>query len=470
MIDIKKYGMYIFGFTLLSFILSQTVNAAGPALPTLGAANNFAILASSGISTTGPTSVVGNMGVSPVTSTAITGFGLVLDSSGTFSKSSLVTGRVYAADYSPPTPANMSASISAMQTAYTSTAGITSPPANVALGAGILSGLTLSPGLYKWSTNVNPSGVVLDCAGNSSSTYIFQIAGTLTMNSGSAINLQGGCQPQNIYWQVAGQATLGTTSSFQGVLLDKTGIAIQNGATLTGAALAQTAVTLIGDTVTYSAPSIVSTSSGSSNGGGSSNEGGAPRTDLVTVLDNINNKVVPYNSTTPVVTMYIRNTIGTENITKLQFYQNQLPATVKFEQNQIVNISYVCAFASNSIMYGLADNIYGVGYSARCNTNYTTYGGTYSGIYTATNITITIPAVVMPVIIPANVTTPVVVPVVAPTVVVSSKTLPFPWLGVGYYEIPQGGANIPATGMEPGVSYWVSSKAFINVVDSWLVH
>ena len=52
----------------------------------LGTAGNFAILAKTGISTTGTTSIVGNIGVSPIAATAITGFGLILDRSGQFSK------------------------------------------------------------------------------------------------------------------------------------------------------------------------------------------------------------------------------------------------------------------------------------------------------------------------------------------------------------------------------------------------
>ena len=89
-----------------SFTTLTTVGA-GPQPVDLGTAGNFVILAKSGISTTGTTSIVGDIGVSPIAATAITGFGLILDSTNTFSISSLVTGKVYAADYAPPTPANM---------------------------------------------------------------------------------------------------------------------------------------------------------------------------------------------------------------------------------------------------------------------------------------------------------------------------------------------------------------------------
>src|ERR1035437_7183692 len=64
----------------------------------LGSAGSFVILSEAGISTTGDTTIVGNMGVSPIDATVITGFGLIMDPSGQFSTSTLVVGKVYAAD------------------------------------------------------------------------------------------------------------------------------------------------------------------------------------------------------------------------------------------------------------------------------------------------------------------------------------------------------------------------------------
>jgi len=101
--------------------------AAGPAPVVLGTAGNFVVLAKSGISTTGTTHVTGDIGVSPIVATGMTGFGLTMDSSNTFATSALVTGKAYAADYTPPTPANMSTAVSDMETAYTAAAGVTAP-------------------------------------------------------------------------------------------------------------------------------------------------------------------------------------------------------------------------------------------------------------------------------------------------------------------------------------------------------
>ncbi len=207
----------------------------------LGTAGTFAILAKSGISTTGTTTIVGNIGVSPIGATGITGFGLVLDASNVFSTSALVTGRVFAADYSPPTPADLTTAVSDMETVYTDLAGRAASVTE--LGAGNIGGMTLAPGVYSWSTGVTiPTDVTL--AGGATGEWIFQIAGTLGISPGTRVVLRNGAQAKNIFWQVAGQTTLGTTSQFKGVILDQTAIVMNTGATLDGRALAQTAVTL----------------------------------------------------------------------------------------------------------------------------------------------------------------------------------------------------------------------------------
>jgi hypothetical protein len=225
-------------------VWSFRTGAAGIAqLPVdLGTAGNFAILAKSGISTTGTTSIVGDIGISPAAATFITGFGLIIDASNQFSTSSLITGKVYAADYAVPAPANMTTAVSDMEIAYTDAAGRTLPAATE-LGAGNIGGMILAPGLYKWETGVIiPTDVTL--SGGANDVWIFQIAQTLTVGNDVHVNLSGGAQAKNIFWQVAGQTTLGTTSVFNGNILCQTAIVLNTGATLNGRALAQTAVTL----------------------------------------------------------------------------------------------------------------------------------------------------------------------------------------------------------------------------------
>jgi hypothetical protein len=216
-------------------------SSTGPSAVSLGTAAGYVILAKSAISTTGTTAIVGDIGLSPAAGSFITGFSLSSPPS-TFTTSPLVTGQVRAADYSTPTPANLTTAVLDMQAAYTDAAGRVLPDFTE-LGAGNIDGMTLSPGLYKWGTGVSiPVGVTL--AGGASDIWIFQIAQNLTVSNGAIVTLSGGAQARNIFWQVAGQATFGTTSNFKGIVLSQTLISLNTGAVMTGRALAQTAVTL----------------------------------------------------------------------------------------------------------------------------------------------------------------------------------------------------------------------------------
>ena len=232
-------GVIAFTFGLVG--VSDTL-AAGPAAVNLGSAGNFVILGKTGVSTTGTTAVTGDIGVSPAAATYITGFGLTADVSNTFSTSPLVTGKIYASDYTPPTPTTMTTAISDMQTAYVDAAG-RSTSVITELGAGNIGGMTLAPGLYKWGTGLTiPTDVTL--AGSADDVWIFQVAQNLDISSATKVILRGGAQAKNIFWQVAGQTTIGTTAVFNGTILDQTAIVLNTGATLNGRALAQSAVTL----------------------------------------------------------------------------------------------------------------------------------------------------------------------------------------------------------------------------------
>jgi len=117
------------------------------------------------------------------------------------------------------------------------------------LGAGNIGGYTLTPGLYKWSSPlIIPTDITI--SGGPNDVWIFQIAQTLDMSSAVRVNLSGGAKAENIFWQVGGAVTLGTTSHFEGIVLGKTGINMLTGATSNGRMLAQTAVVLQRATVT----------------------------------------------------------------------------------------------------------------------------------------------------------------------------------------------------------------------------
>lgn len=227
----------------------SAVPGVGPSAIDLGTAGNFGILTKSGISTTGITSVTGNIGVSPAAATAITGFGLIMDTNGQSSHTPIVTGKVYAADYAAPTPANMTTAVSDMETAFTTANGLVTPAPIVGLYAGDISGRILTAGLYKWSTSVLITNAGVTLSGGPNDTWVFQIAQDLIVNNGAKITLLGGAQAKNIFWVVTGQATLGSNTDFSGIILSKTLISLNTGAKVTGRLLAQTAVTLNASTV-----------------------------------------------------------------------------------------------------------------------------------------------------------------------------------------------------------------------------
>ena len=231
-------------------VASET-RALTPGSVNLRSAGTYAVLAKSGVSTVPPSVITGDLGVSPIAATAVTGFSLIANATNVFSTSAQVTGRVYAADYAVPTPSNLTTAIGDMQTAFTDAAS--RAPRATELGAGNIGGMTLTPGVYKWGTGLLiPTNVTL--SGSSTDVWIFQIAQNLTVASATKILLKGGALPRNIFWQVSGLVDVGTTAHLEGVVLSQTGIAFHTGASINGRLLAQTAVTLDSSTVVQPAP------------------------------------------------------------------------------------------------------------------------------------------------------------------------------------------------------------------------
>lgn len=209
----------------------------------LGKAGIFAILSKSGITDVYASSINGDVGASPITGAAIH-----------LTCAEVITGTVYSVNAAGPLPCRvtdpttLTTAVGDMQTAYTDAAGRLFPNFTE-LGAGQIGGLTLAPGLYKWSTPVLISTDVT-LSGGPNDVWIFQIAGTLKEASATKVILQGGALAKNIFWQVSGTVALGTTAHFEGVILGKTLISLKTGASANSRLLAQTAVTLQMNAVT----------------------------------------------------------------------------------------------------------------------------------------------------------------------------------------------------------------------------
>jgi hypothetical protein len=234
--SMKLFVVGSIAISLFAFAGSAYAASPGPAPVDLRSAGNFVILTKTGITDVPTSAVTGNIGTSPITGAA------------DLLTCTEVTGNVYSDDAAGPspcsvmTPSNLTVAVLDMQEAYTDAAGRIKPD-YTELATGNIGGMTLIPGLYKWGTGVQiPTDVTL--SGGPNDVWIFQMAGNFKVSNGVSVHLAGGAQAKNIFWQVAGLATFGTTSHVEGIILSKTMIAMQTGATINGRLYAQTAVTL----------------------------------------------------------------------------------------------------------------------------------------------------------------------------------------------------------------------------------
>jgi hypothetical protein len=212
-----------------------TTGACSQASVALRSAGNLAILAGSTVTSTGATSVTGDLDVSP--GTAVTGF-----------PPGILVGAQHAGD-----PASAQAT-GDLTTAYNDAAGRTLCPVTV---AGNLGGQTLVPGLYKSTSSleITSGDLTLDAQGDPAAVFIFQIASTLTTASARQVILSGRARASNVFWQVGSSATLGTASVFQGTIMADQAITLGTGATLNGRVLARIAgVSLDSNTIVMRAP------------------------------------------------------------------------------------------------------------------------------------------------------------------------------------------------------------------------
>ena len=221
------------GCTVLFFCASPTLAQA-----LLGTSQSFGVLGASAVTNTGPTTVVGDLGVSPGTS--ISGF-----------PPGNVTGVVHATD------AVASQAQADVTAAYNALAGMA---CNTVLTGQDLGGLTLSPGVYCFTSSAQLTGTLtLDGQGDPNAVFVFQIATALTTASNSSVQVINGGQSCNVFWQIGTSATLGTNTNFIGSILALASVTLNTGATLTGRALARTgAVTLDTNviTATFCRPTI----------------------------------------------------------------------------------------------------------------------------------------------------------------------------------------------------------------------
>jgi hypothetical protein len=222
---------FIFG----TLAMAPAALAAGTAPVNLHSANFFVVLSETGITDVARSRVIGNVGTSPITGAA------------DLLTCNQVRGKIYSVDAAGPAPcskmlpATLGQAVSDMQTAYTDAAGRSATVTE--LGAGNIGGMTLTPGVYSWSSSVTiPANVTLQ--GGPHDVWIFQVAQNVDIASATAVLLRGGVNPANVFWQVAGEVTIGTYAKFEGTILCMTQISMMTHAAIHGRLYAQTAITL----------------------------------------------------------------------------------------------------------------------------------------------------------------------------------------------------------------------------------
>jgi Ice-binding-like/Bacterial Ig-like domain (group 3) len=226
--------------TVLMGMARAPAVSAATAPVSLGTAANYGVLAASTVTNTGPTTITGDLGLSP--GTAVTGF-----------PPGQVIGTINAAD---------SAALQAQNdlTAAYNAAAASPVTATIPVELG---GTTVTPGVY-----ASPAGtfgitgtLTLNAQGDPNAVFILQAASTLITASASSVDLVNGAQASNVFWVVGSSATLGTYSILQGNILAQASITVTTGVTLDGRALARAAaVTLDSDTIT--APASVQAPTG----------------------------------------------------------------------------------------------------------------------------------------------------------------------------------------------------------------
>ena len=207
------------------------VQSTVQATVSMAGASTMAILAGSAISSTGATTITGDLGLSPGSS--VGGFppGILV---GTQHINDVIANQ-----------AKLD-----LTAAYNDAAGRTAT--DIVTLSGNIGGLTLTPGLYKSTSSlaISSGDVTFNAQGNPNAVFIIQIASTLTTTSGRKVILSGGAQASNIFWQVGSSATFGTTSVFKGTVMAMQSITFNTGATLDGKGLARTgAVVMAGNTI-----------------------------------------------------------------------------------------------------------------------------------------------------------------------------------------------------------------------------
>ena len=220
----------LLSLALLSMLLFASSAMGATATVGLGSAASFSVLGGSTVTNTGPTTMFGDLGLSPGSS---------------------VTGAPHVLGQTHVDDAVAIGAKNALTTSYNDAAG---RPSNGSAGTD-LAGQTFLPGVRTASSSLllSSGSVTLDAQGDPNAVFIFQIGSTLITGSATTVLLVNGAQAGNVFWQVGSSATLGTGTRFVGTIMAAGNITANTAATIHGRLLAQTeAVNMDTNTITTS--------------------------------------------------------------------------------------------------------------------------------------------------------------------------------------------------------------------------
>jgi Ice-binding-like len=239
---VKMFRAAIVPLGLLASLFFAGSALGATATVGLGSAASFSVLAGSTVTNTGPTTMFGDLGLSPGSS---------------------VTGAPHVLGQTHVNDAVAIGAKNDLTTSYNDAAG---RPSTGSAGTD-LSGQTFLPGVRTASSSLllSSGSVTLDAQGDPNAVFIFQIASTLITGSNTSVALVNGAQACNVFWQVGSSATLGTGTRFVGTIMASASITANTAATIHGRLLAQSAAVTM-DTNTITTSNCASSVTGSGGG------------------------------------------------------------------------------------------------------------------------------------------------------------------------------------------------------------
>jgi hypothetical protein len=238
----RMFGAGLVLLGLISTMLFASSAFGAPATVGLGSAASFSVLGGSTVTNTGPTTMFGDLGLSPGSS---------------------VTGAPHVLGQTHIDDAVAIGAKNDLTTAYNDAAG---RPTNGSAGTD-LAGQTFTAGVRTASSSLllSSGSVTLDAQGDPNAVFVFQIGSTLITGSATTVLLVNGAQACNVFWQVGSSATLGTGTRFVGTIMASATITANTAATIHGRLLAQTAAVNL-DTNTITTSNCASSVTGSGGG------------------------------------------------------------------------------------------------------------------------------------------------------------------------------------------------------------